>query len=276
METKNVPPTCAEKGRIERTCSVCGDVQTEEVDVTEHDYEETGTAEPTCTESGYIEKTCKRCKYVARVNNGAPKGHTGGEWEVVKEAALGVVGERVQKCTECGGTARTEVIPMIMSDGTDNVYFVDLGGGEEFMVIGHFDEEAETQIENLVNSHRSSIGVGELARHEDYDEMADIRAIETVYLPKHSRPNGVAMRCGENLISAGSKYSGPALHEAWMNSDGHRKNIEKATTTRFGVSVFHHIIKTTASGKKTYGTTSIEVFGKYSMLFYHDDSLWGE
>ena len=38
-------------------------------------------------------------------------GHKAGEWEVAKEAGVFTAGERVQKCTVCGETLKSETIP---------------------------------------------------------------------------------------------------------------------------------------------------------------------
>ena len=67
--------TCKEAGKEERTCSVCGEKETQEI---------------------------------AKLTT-----HKAGAWEVIKEAACEVAGSKVQKCTECGEVIKTEAIPAL-------------------------------------------------------------------------------------------------------------------------------------------------------------------
>ena len=70
------PATCVAKGEQTRTCSKCGETETEEIDIdpTAHDYQSVVT-EPTCTEGGYTTYTCSRCGDTYTGDDVAPLGH---------------------------------------------------------------------------------------------------------------------------------------------------------------------------------------------------------
>ena len=67
-------PTCTEKGEKTFSCSLCGDVYTEDVEATGHTYTEKVTA-PTCTAEGYTTYTCA-CGETYTDNTVAATGHT--------------------------------------------------------------------------------------------------------------------------------------------------------------------------------------------------------
>ena len=67
-------PSCAEPGVETRTCSLCGESETREVDALGHDYRETAIA-PTCLEPGYTLHTCVRCADTYEDANTEPLGH---------------------------------------------------------------------------------------------------------------------------------------------------------------------------------------------------------
>ncbi|MBR2388194.1 MAG: hypothetical protein IKB02_05440 [Clostridia bacterium] len=56
-------PTCIEDGLKERTCSSCGEVQTQVVPASEeyHNYEYYGSQSATCTADGYTKYKCSHC-----------------------------------------------------------------------------------------------------------------------------------------------------------------------------------------------------------------------
>lgn len=53
--------TCETAGGRQRTCSVCGEVETEEVAATGHSYSVTSTVAATCTAGGSSTSTCSNC-----------------------------------------------------------------------------------------------------------------------------------------------------------------------------------------------------------------------
>lgn len=67
------------------------------------------TTQPTCTTPGVSTHTCE-CgdTYTEEIS---ALGHTEGEWEVTKNATMLSDGEKVKKCSVCGESLETEVIP---------------------------------------------------------------------------------------------------------------------------------------------------------------------
>lgn len=95
-------------------------------------------------------------------------------------------------------------------------------------------EEFKAEVTRLVNMERKAEGAPELIPMDAVTAMAEIRAREASVLFQHTRPNGT--RCftiftehslryraaGENL-AYGYKTPGAAV-DAWMKSEGHRRN----------------------------------------------------
>ena len=91
-------PTCTEKGLTDGTkCSVCGETITaqEEIAATGHKYDNNCDA------------SCNNCSAERDVPD-----HTYGEWEVTKEAEVGVAGEQKRACTECGHEVVQFIAPL--------------------------------------------------------------------------------------------------------------------------------------------------------------------
>ena len=95
------------------------------------------------------------------------------------------------------------------------------------------------QVLNKVNAERKAAGVSELTMDEDLLSAAMLRAAETVVSFDHIRPNGT--RCftasskmyGENIASG---FGTPTeVMQAWMSSDGHKKNILNSSFQSIGV-----------------------------------------
>ena len=95
------------------------------------------------------------------------------------------------------------------------------------------------QVLNKVNAERKAAGVSELTMDEDLLSAAMLRAAETVTSFDHIRPNGT--RCftasskmyGENIASG---FGTPTeVMQAWMSSDGHKKNILNSSFQSIGV-----------------------------------------
>ena len=71
-------PTCTVEGVNTKTCSKCGDTQTEAIPVIKHTYSSVVT-NPTCTEAGYTTYTCT-CGDTYTADEVVATGHTYGEW----------------------------------------------------------------------------------------------------------------------------------------------------------------------------------------------------
>ena len=100
---------CETSGSDKRTCSVCGEVETRDVDAKGHSYSSVVT-EPTCTEQGYTTYTCSSCGNSYVEDYVAALGHAMGDWIVDKEAGCETAGSQHKECANCDYT-ETEEIP---------------------------------------------------------------------------------------------------------------------------------------------------------------------
>ena len=104
----------------------------------------------------------------------------------------------------------------------------------------------ELEILDLVNEHRASIGLNSLTKmniistvaksHSDY--MAETGTVSHENFSERSLSlitNANAKSVGENVGFGYATAKGAV--KAWLNSDGHRKIIENAKYTHFGISI---------------------------------------
>lgn len=97
----NKEASCSEVGEREHTCADCSYVETEEIEMLEHSWDEGVITDPTCEADGYITYTCSDCK-TTRVEDGDPAlGHTLDEWKVTKESSCTELGTEERKCENC-------------------------------------------------------------------------------------------------------------------------------------------------------------------------------
>ena len=246
VESKKVSATCEKAGSVTYKCENCNDTYTETLDKLEHEYAVTSTIEATCTKDGYSIETCKNCGDTKKVDIVKATGHDDGEWATVQEAELGVAGSKELRCTKCQALLETEEIPMLTTDGKDSVYYFTNADGEQEMVIGHYNDEEEQKMLELVNEYRSSKGLDALEFRTAYmNEYTDLRAVETSFLWDHTRPAGWGCECSENIAMGnpdlrGNNPSVQQIFEAWINSTGHKANIEAVRTKNWTcISVFY-------------------------------------
>lgn len=106
--------------------------------------------------------------------------------------------------------------------------------------------DAEQDIINLVNSHRLSNGLGELsllnlATLEAQEHTAYMIQIGELnhdnFAQRHQNlvRNAEAKSVAENV--AYGYRSARSVVNAWLNSEGHRRNIENSEFTHFGISM---------------------------------------
>ncbi len=146
------------------------------------------------------------------------------------------------------------VIVLRTSVGLDEVKFYDDPDvGEENLFSDDSSEEfinsvdpAAVEVLRLVNAERAKKGVPPLVLDEKLCTISNIRATEIQEFFDHERPDGTSwwellseydvpyLAAGEN-IAAGFR-SPEAVVNAWMNSEGHRKNIMKSDYKKMGVA----------------------------------------
>ena len=271
IEAEKKAATCGVAGTVSYKCTNCGDSYTKSIEKLEHNYGVTATVDATCTEGGYTLETCKNCGDTRKIDQTPATGHDEGEWSIAQEAELGVAGSKELRCTRCQALLATEEIPMLTTDGKDSVYYFTNAGGSKEMVIGHYNEEEEQEMFKLVNEYRLSKGLDELELGTGHiDEYTDLRAVETSYLWDHTRPAGWGCEYSENIALGNVDHRGnnPSVQEiftAWINSTGHRNNIE-TIKTRTCISVFYKRLPVYKDGVETgqyvYIAYWVETFGR--------------
>lgn len=112
--------------------------------------------------------------------------------------------------------------------------------------------ELEREMMDLINEERINAGLEPLEIDTKLCAITSARAYECSILFDHTRPNGeicfTALEdygytgywtCGENILycTAGF-YDAAGMVQAWMNSEGHRKNILQKNFTKIGLAVY--------------------------------------
>ena len=137
-----------------------------------------------------------------------------------------------------GGHAAPDVPPVSVEENT--------GGAAEKAPVGTADY-AEAVVA-LVNEERAKAGLEALQTTAPLTACAALRASELEASYSHTRPDGSRCftafdACGADYSVAGEniamQYRDPeSVMEAWMNSEGHRKNILRADFGKIGVGVY--------------------------------------
>ncbi|MGN0432497.1 MAG: CAP domain-containing protein [Lachnospiraceae bacterium] len=248
--TVKTPATEEAAGLEVRTCTVCGmETDSKVLDKLPHTHNYTTESKAaTCTEDGYEKQTCA-CGSV--INTVIPAtGHDAGEWTIVREAEIGVTGLKELRCTECNAPLDTEEIPMLITDGTDSIYYFTVknedGTYRQEMVIGHYNEDEAMEMLALVNQYREENGLTTFTMNSIHQkEYAALRAVETSYLWDHARPSGAGCECAENIAMGGPDGHGntptvQAIFDAWVASPGHKENLDATRIYNVtGISVFY-------------------------------------
>lgn len=102
--------TCTENGIKTFKCNNCDTSYTEEISAVGHYYTDKITKQPTCTENGINTFTCMNCGDSYTEEINAV-GHTLGEWGIVKANGLFKEGVKEQRCNTCGKVINTASIP---------------------------------------------------------------------------------------------------------------------------------------------------------------------
>ncbi len=92
---------CTNNGTKQKSCTKCGDVITETIAATGHNYTEKVT-KPTCTEGGYTTYTCTKCNDTYKGTYTGKKGHTEVIIPAVEPRCDAVGYTEGKKCSECG------------------------------------------------------------------------------------------------------------------------------------------------------------------------------
>ena len=236
-------PTCTEDGWKVKQCSRCEFTEEESIlFAVGHNYDEgTVTKEATCTENGEKTYTCVNCGEI-RTETIKATGHIYGEFETTTEPAnFETFGTAKMVCPECGTVLFDDLTAVL----------VDAGNSETAVMYGYYDYEEAKKCFDLTYQYKEENGFlydgWEYKWDDDVYYYSCIRVAEMAYLYNsgyedtfHNRPNGEKLICGENLtykgyFEAGSSYilttySAEEAFESWMNSRGHRENIEDSAS----------------------------------------------
>ena len=116
---ETTPATCTEDGVKTRTCSACGETETQTIPATGHSFGEwTVTTPATCTVDGVESRTCSACGETETRAIPAT-GHSFGEWTVTTPATCTEDGAESRTCSACGET-ETRAIPATGHVDADN------------------------------------------------------------------------------------------------------------------------------------------------------------
>ncbi len=104
--------TCTTTGEKQRSCTRCGNVETQIIPVTSHTYGSWEViTQATCTTSGTRKRSCTQCGNTV-TEAIAATGHSFSEWTIVEKPTTTSTGLKSSTCTKCGET-KTEIIPKL-------------------------------------------------------------------------------------------------------------------------------------------------------------------
>ncbi len=111
---------------------------------------------------------------------------------------------------------------------------------EYISVTGLYNYDKAFEMAALVNRERAAAGLEPLKIDAEMTDFAMQRSIELAVMYSHTRPDGSAYYSpymGDLWAENAAEYqvSAAEVMDAWMNSEGHRKNILTASFTRIGV-----------------------------------------
>lgn len=110
---------------------------------------------------------------------------------------------------------------------------------------GYYCYDFEAEVVRLINIERAKEGIGPVTMNQSLRSSAAVRALEIVNKFSHERPNGerwvtsikVRYKCAGENIAAGQRTPERVV-QAWMNSEGHRKNIMNPRYSEVGVACY--------------------------------------
>lgn len=110
---------------------------------------------------------------------------------------------------------------------------------------GYYCYDFEAEVVRLINIERAKEGIGPVTMNQSLRSSAAVRALEIVDKFSHERPNGerwvtcikVRYKCAGENIAAGQRTPERVV-QAWMNSEGHRKNIMNPRYSEVGVACY--------------------------------------
>lgn len=182
-----------------------------------------------------------------------------GNWYALYETAGGCVGVADSKYIKVGTTTVPQPTPQPTPKPTPQP----TPGTEKPPDVTPADvSEEEQTLLNLVNKARADAGVGPLAFDKELMKVARLKAqdmVEHNYFshqsPTYGSPFDMMKQFGISFRTAGENIAGNQTVEgafkAWMNSEGHRKNILNGSFNYTGIGIVP---------SKTYGKIFAHMF----------------
>jgi len=147
-------PTCTAKGEETRTCTICGEVETRELDIVDHVLGDwTQTKAPTCTEKGEAIRVCTICGEVLETKELDMIDHAFGEWTQTKAPTCTEKGEETRTCTICGEveTRELDAVDHVLGDWTQTKAPTCTEKGEETRTCTICGEVLETRELDMID-----------------------------------------------------------------------------------------------------------------------------
>jgi len=114
-------------------------------------------------------------------------------------------------------------------------------------ITGCFDYDSAYKVLELTNKERTDRGLSELSMNEQLMDAAMQRAADIAVFYSHERPDGKGFftaiddldyrTAAENIAAGQPDYT--YVHNDWMNSEGHRKNILTEGYRTIGIGCFY-------------------------------------
>ena len=242
--------TCTETGCRKRICSVCGEVEKEEIPATGHVWNEEYTIdkEASCTEDGSESIHCIVC---GEIREGSARPieklvHTYGSWEVVKAATCTEAGNRKKTCTACGDTV-TEELP---------------AKGHAWKETYTIDKEPTYTEEGLESIHCSVCGEikegtqRSVAKLLKPVSMLTISGITTKTYTGKAQTQAVVVKDGDTALVEGTDYT-----VSYQNNT----NVGTASVTITGIGIYTGSVTKNFAIKKSANTiTAKSIVKSYS------------
>ncbi|MCD8286123.1 MAG: hypothetical protein LUD50_02725 [Clostridia bacterium] len=191
-----IEATCGTEGSKTRTCTVCGQTETETIPATgSHTWTDWDITPATCGTDGSETRTCTVCGLSETQTLNATGSHVWSEWTITTEATCGTDGSETRICTVCGAT-QTETIPAT----GDHVY-----GDDGVCIICGYDPNAAYLGHDLYQGSADEVSTADISFH---------------FFDLGSKYTGdcILVKCGntEVLIDAGSMAGCVSTIEAYI------------------------------------------------------------
>ncbi len=116
--TETKAATCVQVGEETRTCGRCGETESRETAIGDHDFstEWTVDVDSTCSQEGSQSRHCKNCSATIDPKPVEKKEHTFGEWYVVTEPTMLADGKKERKCSSCLSTEEETIAKLLYKE----------------------------------------------------------------------------------------------------------------------------------------------------------------